>query len=241
MLSRWYFRSISTHFYIFFLKRILFILLSTTFTIIKKLAFLFIGGFFKKINLPLKIALFVYQGLQLLGCLLLRQQSVKPGAGTNWGDCLLLSCAGPYSWILNAEKGQSPSNIEAHFWTSLIHEQIKLCFFPINRCLCFPQSRPEWACFPHKITAIDSCKQLCNFLKLNYCYFRIQHIVGEDSHLLLCEYAAMVLQAACSHAPRMHKMTLLCPQRNFCYLFKASAAARSYFGGATPNKFHDKC
>lgn len=137
MFSRWYFLSMSTHFYIFFLQRILLILLPTTFTIIKKVGFLFIRGFFKKINLPLKIALFICRGIQLLGCLLLRQESVKPGVGTNWEGCLL-SSAGLYSWILNAEKGQSPSSIQAHFWTSLIHEQIKLCFFPINNVYVFP-------------------------------------------------------------------------------------------------------
>lgn len=50
-----------------------------------------------------------------------------------WG-LTSLSSAVPHSCILSAKKGQSPPKMNAHVWTSLIHEQIKLCFFSISRC-----------------------------------------------------------------------------------------------------------
>lgn len=72
----------------FFLKRILLMLLPMTFTTINKTGLLlaFWGRNFKKVNLPLKIAVFIYGCIQLLGCLLLGQQSEQPGVDTNLGS-----------------------------------------------------------------------------------------------------------------------------------------------------------
>lgn len=110
----------------------------------------------------------------------------------------------------------------------------------------FPWLRPDWTCFPCKIIRVDSCKWLRNFFKLNYylAVLKLNKNIILWWMIFICslrvDWIFKALQAAFSQAPWMHKMTLLCPQKNFFNLFKPSTAAGSCFGAATRNKYHDK-